>query len=158
MKKFINFEEWKNSKYRVNESDDEDEDDEDVEDDDYEPMPQWDDEEIKKMRKKAREYVQKHKIDKIDIESVEHQYRINGCTSSLKLFSKGKEVPTDKGVDWDEDFAYALFPESFRKRIVNEEDIPVSEITKLLPGVKVFYEGKEMSEDDEIYVGQNSDS
>lgn len=105
-------------------------------------------------RKNIADDISANKIDKIQIDSVEFQYRINGVVINGKAFSGNKEVDLDYG--FFEDLAELL-----RREIKQgfHEDMPASCLLRELPSVKVVNaEGVEFKEDDWISVEENSDS
>lgn len=116
--------------------------------------------ERKKWRKDIAETIAREKIDKIQIDSVEFQYRINGVLISGKAFSGNKEV--ELGIDqYGGDEIFGVLAELLRKDIKQGfyEDMPASVLLEELPGIKVVdADGKEYTEDDWISVGENSDS
>lgn len=151
------FREWLNESIqnkKLSESEeDEDEEDED-EYEDFDAMPKWSDDEIKKARKDLKKRAKDLSIDKVDIENFVYQSRFNGCDCHLAIYSAGKEIT--KETEWPE--FRELMAEALRKWIVNQEDIPVSAIQKLLPGIKILDNGKEVEASDYFEIEEGFDS
>lgn len=120
--------------------------------------PSYSEEEIAKMKQSLAEGIAREKIDRIDIENITYQYRINGTEVNGKAYA-GETVIGEGYYQFPFDELSEILRDEIEDGYKYQDCVYASSIFGALPeGIRVTVNGEDLDPDEGVDVEEGSDS